>query len=548
VNLGSALTRRWLSIPPRRCAVGTRTEWVALSDGVRLATQLLLPRDGGRTWPALLLRTSEPAHQPRHAVASLGRLLAESGYAVVLQECRGRHASEGKFAPFLNEAADGGEAIAWIARQPWFDGRLGLLGQGYSGFAAWAALSRSPHPVGALVAVFAARDPFHLLRPGGALALELALRWGLGVGEREPEGPRQLDFERGREHRPLRDADRVTLHRVDWFREWIDHPARDAYWEVRTPALPEAPPPALLVAGWRHPALAAQLADFAALGEQALRRAAPEPELLIGPWPGGQPPRRDARRTRSRAGAESLRATLDFLARHLRGEPLERAPVRVFVRGASSWREARAWPLPEAEETSFYLRSGGRANARTGDGTLAREAPAGEEPADGYQYDPRDPVLAGDPAAECRNDVLCYTTEELAETRTLGGSVRVVLFAASSAAVTDFTATLVALAEGGAPQTLCEGVLRSRGAPGETRRIELDLGAACARLERGARLRLAVSSSAFPRWDRPSHTEVEPGIAADDEIAPARQTVFHDRERPSQLRLPLLGGDVGLKV
>jgi len=513
---------------------------VELADGVRLATQLVLPQDGARAWPVVLMRTTEPAHAPGDAAGTVGRLVAESGYAVVLQECRGRHASEGKFAPFVHEAVDGGEAIAWIARQPWFDGRLALLGWGYSGFAAWAALSRSPRRVDALVAAFAARDPFTFLRPGGALALEMALRWGVGIGDREPSGARRLDLDHGLGHRPLREADRVTLHRVDWFREWIDHPLRDAYWEERIPAIPEAPPPSLLVTGWRHPTLAAQLEDHAALREHALRLGAPEPELVIGPWPGGQPPRREVRRTRSRAGAESLRAALDFFARRLRGEPAERAPVRVFVRGAAAWREAPAWPLPEAEPTAFHLRGGGRANGRTGDGALAREAPAGEEPADSYGYDPRDPVLADDDAAECRDDVLCYTTERIPEPWTLGGPVRVVLFAASSAAVTDFTATLVALAADGTPQTLCDGVLRSRGAPGQTRRIELDLGAACARLETGQRLRLAVSSSAFPRWDRPSHTDVEPGVAVEGEVAPARQTVFHDRERPSHLQLPLL--------
>ncbi len=538
MNPGVALARRRLSLPPRRFATRHQTEWVALADGVRLATSVLLPRSGAGPWPVVLMRTAAPAHAPGFSAAKLGRLVAETGYAVVLQECRGRHASEGRFAPFVHEAADGGEAIAWIARQSWFDGRLALIGWGYSGFAAWAALSRSALPVAALVAAFGARDPHALLRPGGTLALELALRWGVGIGEREPCDPRRLDLERGVVHRPLREADRVTRRRVDWFREWIDHPTRDAYWDARIPALPATPPPSLLVAGWRHPALAAQLADFSALRESALRSGAPAPELLVGPWPGGQP--RWARRTRSEPFAESLRATLDFLARRLRGEPAERAPVRVFVRGAVAWREAPAWPLPDAEPTAFHLRSHGRANGRTGDGALAREAPEGSEPADAYAYDPCDPVLADDDAAECRNDVLCYTTAPFSIPITLGGPVRAVLFAASSVAVTDFNATLVALAADGTPHSLCEGVLRSRGVPGETRRLELDLGAACARVGAGERLRLAVSSSAFPRWDRPSHTDVEPGVAGENELAVAAQTLFHDRERPSHVWLPLL--------
>ena len=188
--------------------------------------------------------------------------------------------------------------------------------------------------------------------------------------------------------------------------------------------------------------------------------------------------------------------------------------MRVFVRGAAVWREASAWPLPDAEASALHLRGGGRANGRTGDGALAREAPAEGEPADGFGYDPRDPVPADDDAAECREDVLCYTTEPMRQACTLAGPVKLVLFAASSAALSDFSATLLALAADGTAQALCDGVLRSRGEPGVTRRLELDLGAACARIEPGQRLRLAVSSSAFPRWDRPSHTEVEPGLAA----------------------------------
>jgi putative CocE/NonD family hydrolase len=391
-----------------------------------------------------------------------------------------------------------------------------------------------------LVAAFAARDPHVLLRPGGALALGLALRWGVGIGEREACDLRRLDLERGLGHRPLREADRVTRRRVDWFREWIDHPARDSYWDARTPALPAAPPASLLVAGWRHPALGAQLADFATLRENALRSGAPAPELVVGPWPGGS---RSGPPHAQRPDAELARRSTS--ARRVRDEP-GGGPVRVFVRGSESWLEASAWPLPGAEATAFHLHGGGSANGRTGDGGLAREAPADAQPADGFEYDPRDPVLTEYDSEECRNDVLCYTTQGMPAPITLGGPVRAVLFAASSAAITDFTATLVALAADGKPRSLCEGVLRSRGEPGERRRLELDLGAICARLETGERLRLAVSSSAFPRWDRPSHSNVQPGLATQAELATAQQTLYHDREHPSHVVLPLLPASLSL--
>jgi putative CocE/NonD family hydrolase len=539
VNPGAALARRWLALPPRRCAARHSVEWVPVADGVRLATSLWLPSDGASAWPGVLLRTSVPAHRPAFPAAQLGRLLAESGQAVVVQECRGRYASEGVFAPWISEAADGGDAIAWIARQPWFDGRLALVGWGYSGYAAWAALSRSPLRVAALVAAFAARDPYALVRPGGALALELALRWGVGVGEREHTDPRRLALERGLRHRPLREADRVTSQRVDWFREWIDHPQRDAWWEARTPALPGAAPPTLLVSGWRNPTLPAQLADFEALDQQARRQGAPAPELVVGPWPGGRLPTRAARRTHSEPRAESLRVAIDFLARAFRGGPVGGA--RVFVSGAALWHRAPRWPLPEVQTAAYYLRGEGRANGCTGDGSLAREPASGAEPADEFTYDPRDPVpsdAAG--VAAFRDDMLWYATQPLPQPLSIGGRVRVVLFVASSAAVTDFTATLFALDARGAPFALCEGVLRSRGEPGAIRRLEIELGAAGIRLDAGQRLSLAVSSSAFPRWDRPSHSNVEPGRAAEPDVAPARQTLLHDALHPSQLVVSLL--------
>jgi putative CocE/NonD family hydrolase len=535
LKLGSALERRWLSLPPRSHAVRHQIEWVALADGVRLATTILLPAGPG-PWPALLVRTASDAR----SWLRTARLIAESGYAVVVQECRGRQASEGTFAPFVAEAADGAGAIEWLARQAWFDGRLALAGQGYAGFAAWAALSASPHPVTALVSAFAARDPHALLRPGGALALELALRFGVGVGERAYEAIAPQALERGCEHRPLREADRVTLRRVDWFREWIDHPKRDGYWAARTPALPDTPPAVLTITGWCHPALAAQLADHAELCARAKRSGAPEPELVVGPWPGGQPDWRRARRTRSEPRAETVRSVLDFLARRLRGgNPLSAAPVRVFVRGALAWYSETAWPLPGCAPAAWHLRGAGRANGRGGDGSLARDAPGPEEHADTFSYDPRDPVLTDDAGAACRDDVLCYTSERFSEPLLLGGPVRAQLFVASSAAESDFTAALLALDDAGAAHALCAGIVRSRGAEGVPRRIEVELGGACARLERGSRLRLEISSSCFPRWDRPSHTGVEAGAAGDGELAAARQTVFHDRARPSQLWLPL---------
>jgi putative CocE/NonD family hydrolase len=556
--------RRLLGIPPRRFRSELATNWLPLSDGVRLATTVIRPLAGGAARvPAVLLRTPSRAHSASDPTLLLARILAESGYIVAVQECRGRYASEGRFTPFESEARDGRETIDWIAEQDWFDGSLGLVGFGYAGFAAWAALCGAAKHVSAMVVAFGAREPHASFHPGGAFALAEGLRWGAGIGEREAVARRRLDLARGLAFRPVRDADRVTLRSLDWFRDWVDHPRRDAFWRALEPQLPAAPPPTLLIAGWYHSALGPQLDDYTALERASRSSGSPPPELLVGPWfdaPGraGEKPRRA-----TRALGDGLRACITFLDRHLQGIGECGAPVRLFVRGENLWRDARAWPVPGAEERAYYLHSGGRANSLAGDGRLSTEPPATDEPPDRFIYDPADPVptLGGTPEgsrsgaadqrpAESRGDVLCYTTPALTEDLELTGPVHAVLFAASSAPDTDFTAKLVDVRPDGRAVELCDGVLRCRWRdggesprwlePDQPQRIEIDLRATSVRLRAGHRIRLEISSSNFPRFDRNPNSRTEPALAAPEQCVPAEQLVHHDGPRPSHVILPVV--------
>jgi putative CocE/NonD family hydrolase len=503
----------------------------------------------------VLWRTAQPLLTAPERL--LMRLVSGQGYAVVAQSCRGRGDSEGRFTPFADEARDGAEVVDWVERQPWFDGRLALAGFGYAGFAAWAACSRAKRPVDALVVGLAARDPHRWLYAGGALQLELALWLGVGIGERLPLQGRQLDLARAVRFRPLREADRVASRQTDWFRAWVDHPERDAFWEPLTPALPPKPPPTLLIAGCHHPALGAQLRDHAALCELARSSGAPDPELLLGPWGAAALSRRERARRGARIGG-ALRPALDFLDRRLRDAPRTGAPVRVYVRGADAWREAPSWPPPDAQQTTYHLRSGGGANGLDGDGRLRAE-PASDDPPDRFVYDPADavPSLGGaalvspagpldQRAVECRGDVLCYTSDPLAADLEIAGPARVVLFAASDAPDTDFTAKLVEVAEDGAAFGLCDGIVRCRRRdererkwlePGRVERLEIELWATSCRVRAGRALRLEISSSSFPRFDRNANTRQEPAAADETRLAAARQTVYHDRERASRLVL-----------
>jgi len=554
------ILRQLLGLPRRRFASESSTHWLSLSDGVRLATTRIRPEGvGAERSPTVLIRTPLSTQNSADPSRLLARLIAEDGYTVVLQECRGRYASEGRFTPFENEARDGEETLAWIAEQAWGSGPLGLLGFGYSGFAAWAALSGKPEGIGAMVIGFHGRDPYASLYPGGALGLEGALHFGVGSGEREVVPDRRFELARGVGFRPVCEADRVALCRVHAFRSWTSHPRRDAYWSARAPAVPARPPPTLLLAGWYDPALGPQLADYAELKRAAEVNDAPAPELVVGPWAAG----RSVRCGRSgRQRSIVLRAVLSFLDRSLRDGAQRSAPVRAFMHEADVWREFPTWPPPGAEERVFYLRSGGRANGLVGDGELSPEAPADEEAPDSFVYDPEDPVPtvggfrigqwgpADQRPVEARADVLCYSTRPLAADLEVAGPVRLVLFAASSAPDTDFTAKLVDVAPDGSAAHRCEGIVRARSqAEGETpiwfeadapRRFEIDLWATSCRFRAGHRIRVEVSSSNFPRFDRNPNTRDEPETADVERFSAARQTVLHDAEHPSQLVLRVL--------
>jgi uncharacterized protein len=545
LKLQLAWLRSQLDLPPPRCATQAAASWMALSDGTRLATRLVQPTAStGAPSASILIRTPNSIQALPLRLAA--ELLAQQGYSVAVQTCRGRYESEGRFEPFAHEARDGAEALRWLAAQPGFAARPALLGLGYSGFAAWAACAAAAGETGPLVVGFAARDPYAWLHAGGALRLRLALTLSVGLGERAFPPARQLDLARALRFRPLCDADRVALRRCDAYRSWIEHPERDAFWEALCPALPETLPAVMNLAGWREASLAAQLADHTAVAARAASAGGTAPELVIGPWSSVAA----ARRPLSRATPiRALGCVLAFLDRHMRGVSASAAPVRIHLGGAAPWRDLATWPPPGTRELALHLRSGGDANGGAGDGLLCTAAPPDHERPDRFVYDPADAVPSRNDAAaaravEQRSDVLAYRGEVLREALELTGPVALVLFAASDAPRTDFTASLLRVDQAGMSTLICDGILRCGEPtentwlePGRALRLVLDLGAAGLRLRAGESLRLEVSSSCFPRFDRHANTREHPALVPVAEIRIARQAIFHDAQRPSQLRL-----------
>jgi putative CocE/NonD family hydrolase len=349
----------------------------------------------------------------------------------------------------------------------------------------------------------------------------------------------------------------------------LEHPVYDDFWvtyDIRARHA-DFDTPALHVTGWYDALLTGTLANFVGLRANArTERARAGQRLIVGPWTHSGPTPESTRIGDVDYGPD---AGLDFQAELERwfdywlrgGDPsvAEDAPVRLFVMGENRWRDEREWPLARARPTPYYLHGAGAAGARRGGGRLSADPPDDETP-DRYTYDPSDPVPSGeaggysrapsDPTAlEGREDVLVYTSDRLAADLEVTGPIELVLWVASSAPDTDFTGKLIDVFPDGSARTLTDGILRARYRngpatvapalePGVPVELTIDLLATSNRFKTGHRIRLEVSSSNFPRFDRNPNTGTP--VASEPMLETAEQTIFHDRTRPSRLVLPIV--------
>jgi uncharacterized protein len=530
---------------------------IPMRDGVRLSANVFLPGNRARG-PAILERTP---YGKGAGITPLYEAFVARGYTVVAQDVRGRYESEGVFQPLRQEPADGEDTLNWIARQPWSDGRIGMIGGSYRGIVQWqAAVLNNPH----LKAIFPIvsgwdhyRDRFY--SPGGAMKLGNRLGWmaeNLKVPEYRP------DFSKYVLHLPVRTSDIAATGRSsEMFQSAVAHPGFDSFWRAISvrEQIQKVRIPVFAVGGWYDNFVESDLDAY-----EALRRTTGLNRLLVGPWPHNM----SYRFPEADFGPDSqvpVRALqFEWFDRLLMGKntPLfSRPPLKLFIMGANRWREEREWPPEDARPRAFYLKSGGRANALGGDGALVDE-PSSRAGRDQFVYDPRDPVPTRGGAVCCnprnfpwgpmdqrpverRKDVLVYTTRPLKKDLEAVGPVTVILYAATSARDTDFTAKLVDVFPDGNARNLTDGILRLRyrgslekpelARPGETYRIAIDAGVTGNVFLKGHRIRVEISSSNFPRFDRNSNTGGR--IAYETHLLRATQTVYHGRRTPSQLIL-----------
>jgi len=578
----------WSALEQGACTVRKEADIAArMRDGTMLLADVYRPQEPG-TYPVILMRMPYDKEAAQTYVYAKPEAYASRCYIVVIQDVRGQYASEGEFYPFRDEASDGYDTIEWAAGLPGSTGKVGMYGFSYVGATQWLAASQKPPHLAAIAPTHTSSDYYDgWTYEGGVFNLAFEESWPLTsialsatrrLGEQKIQDTileGQAKAHESYSFLPIKDYPWLMPNdrRVaPYFYDWVAHDTRDDYWKQWSirPRYGDITVPALNIAGWYDVFLKGGIENFVGMrgngGSDAARNGQ---KLVIAPWihlPW------EPKVGELDFGPEAANRVDELQVRWfdhwLKGidngigrEP----PVRVFVMGANRWREAQAWPIPETRFTSYYLHSHGGANTRFGNGSLLPEQPEADEAADRFRYDPANPVPSRGGHSCCtaefapvgpydqakiaeRADVLVYDTPVLEQPVEVTGPIEVTLYAATTAPDTDFTAKLVDVHPDGKAYNLNNGIVRARFRnsleraepiePGQPAEYRIEVWPTSNLFKKGHRIRLEISSSNFPHYDRNLNTGHEFG--QDAEMRVADQTIFHDHNRPSKIVLPVM--------
>jgi len=532
---------------------------VAMRDGIRLSTNLYRPDHPGK-FPALLMRTPYGNGGSGH---SGGHFYAKRGYAVVIQDTRGRFESEGVFDAFQAEALDGYDTQQWVGNQPWCNGKIGTFGGSYVGFTQWMPAPLQSPCLVAMFPVVTFADFHDMVYHGGAARIRLFSSWSYEMTVPYIFGPKRLRDVQDDVFRslPLMEQDKLIGWKVPFLRDWLAHPEHDLYWDRTSirDGYSRIKASVYNVGGWFDICLAGTLNNFTGMTsadiDPAIRR---KQKLLIGPWVHSIS--KDGKVGELDFGKDAVvnmqELQLQWFDSRLKGQDtgiMDQAPVNIFVMGENLWRSENEWPLARTQYVNYYFHSGGHANTLNSDGILDTILPDDESP-DRFLYDPGNPVPSppngptDQSSIEEREDVLVYSTPRLPKAVEVTGPVEVIVYASSSAPNTDFTAKLVDVHPDGRAMRLCDGIIRAsfRNGNTNTSNIEpdkiyeyrIDLWATSNVFKEGHRIRVEISSSNFPRFDRNLNTGGN--FATDTTWAKAEQIIYHSREYPSCIVMPVI--------
>ena len=516
---------------------------VPMPDGVELLTDLYL---GNETVGAPVIMIRSPYGRSVLFAAATAYPLASQGFNVVMQSCRGTFGSSGTFDPHHDEQRDGLATIAWIKEQIWYGGSIGTFGMSYLGYTQWAVAAAAGPEVKAMAMQVTMADFSQMTYSGNSFALENALSWTQMMSRMRQPGLGMLRLMMshllgiGRIRRrqwltlPVASMDqKVVGEHVNFWQDWVKHDSADDSWwapmNFRT-SIGEFARPISMVAGWFDIFLPWQMQDF-----MALRKAGCESRITIGPW----------RHTDAGLAHAGMHDAIDWFSRHLlgkKGSSPDPKPVKLYVIGANEWRYFDAWPPRESVTESWYLQPQRKLLDRL----------ASDSQADRYRYDPADPTpsvggpsLEGTPFSvdntelEARPDVLTYTSEPLPQQRDIVGPVAAELYISSSAPSADYFVRLCDVDTRGVSRNICDGLQRVKIEPtGAPQCLRVELWPTAFRIAPGHRIRVQISSGAFPRWAR-NLGGAEPGLQT-TELCSASHFIHHSPTCPSAVILSFL--------
>jgi hypothetical protein len=551
---------------------------VRMRDGVTLFADVYRPLEAGR-YPVVVSRT--PYSTERFPTAwDAAVYLARRGYVYVFQDIRGRHESEGRWEPFFDDEKDGYDTIEWAAKQPWSNGKVAMQGGSYLGQNQWRAAQAAPPSLVTIFPMVSSTSLYHdWITLNGAWRLSFNFGWGpvrqesrimQNPGPHTLEGLRAIHYDQVQWHLPLNTMQQLVGRSARFYDDWLAHPDYDEYWqpldaETRFDTIAI---PVHTLGGWFDIFSQGTLRGYVGMSQKgASAEARRGSQIVIGPWGHGPSQKFGALDFGPEANVDALALQLrwyDYWMKGIDNGLSSEPPVKLFVMGRNEWVYEREYPLARTRYQPLYFASGGAANSSRGDGRLRWEKPTGASPPDRFRYDPADPVpsLGGNnccgtptPAGpmdqrpiEGRRDVLVYDSDILSEELEATGPVKVVLFASSDAVDTDFVAKLVDVQPDGSSYNMAEGILRARYreslsrpkplTPGQVYRLEIDLVGTSVAFRAGHRIRIHVTSSHFPQFDRNPNTGAPFGTTA--EVRVAQQTIYHDAERASHVLLPVI--------
>jgi len=478
--------------------------------------------------PAVLLRT--PYGKTTDAIVSTGKFFASRGYAFISADVRGRGDSDGTFVPYESEGNDGYDLIEWVAKQNWCDGSVATWGSSYSGRIQWYSAVLQPPSLKAMIPVVPPSDPF-VEDPTG-VASPLNVSWEFLVSGRALQNTKPVDWQKIYLHLPLREMDTLTGRKMPHWQVRLDHQVVDSYTKSISyqDKLDRVRVPVLHISGWYDDEQIGTPLNFASMQSQKDKTVSENQYMIMGPW--GHAVNTSRVIGEFDFGPKAIIDLLDvearWLDRFLKGAgkdfPFQKKAM-IFTMGSNEWKEYNLWPPENTSERMLYLSSSGKANSRFGDGRLTAKKPGYKECEDTFTYDPGNPVpfiadqnyaQIGGPddysSIERRDDILVYTTEPLKEALTMIGPVRMNLFVQTSAHDTDFTAKLLTVLPDLRAIRLCDGITRMRHMEGNDRvgetnpeqvyRISIDMWNTAYMFSPGEKIRVEISSSAFPKFAR----------------------------------------------